>query len=454
MPRLRVSSKPSTARSLKNNIAKTPQFVCAACGAAQSQWLGQCPSCNEWGTIEEKSTKRGGKSASVRLSDVDAILADRVPTKINEFDRVLGGGIVKGSVILLAGEPGIGKSTLALQTAVCFKKTLYVAGEESAAQIKLRADRLQIDTTRIMVTADGIVESLVAETEREKPDLIIVDSIQTMRVESPTAGMGAVNQIREATAIILRTAKSLGIPAVIVGHVTKSGDVAGPMLLEHLVDVVLFLEQDTSGSFRMLRGMKNRFGATDDVGLFAMSETGMRDVSNPSELLLPGGPATGPGSAAVASMEGRRPLVIELQALTVPTTFGNPRRLSTGVDPNRLAMLLAVLERRGGIIVSADDVYLNSAGGFRLKETAIDLGIIAAVASAARDRALSPATLFCGEVGLGGEIRAVSRIDARLKEAAVLGFKKAFIPRQKTDNVSGMDLIPVGTIEELLCLIP
>lgn len=381
------------------------------------------------------------------------MLADSVPTKKAELDRVLGGGIVKGSVILLAGEPGIGKSTLALQLASVFEKTVYAAGEESPAQIKLRADRLKIDTSKITVIPEGVVEHVVAEVEKNKPGVIIIDSIQTMRVESPSASPGPVNQLREATAIILRTAKSLNIPALIIGHITKTGDVAGPMMLEHLVDVVLFLEQDTSGSYRTLRGMKNRFGATDDVGIFAMTENGMRDVTNPSELLLPGGPQSSPGSAAVASMEGRRPLVVELQALTVISTYPSPRRLTTGVDPNRLAMLLAVLERRGGIVVSKDDVYLNSAGGFRLKETAADLGIIAAVSSAVRNRSAGASTLFCGEVGLGGEVRAVGRIDNRIREASALGFKKAFIPHQKTDSVQGMEIVPIKNIEELLAAI-
>lgn len=430
-------------------VATKTSFACSACGAAQAQWLGQCPSCGEWGTIEEKSAVRRS-NAAIRLSDVDALMADRVSCGIAEFDRVLGGGIVKGSVILFSGEPGIGKSTLTLQATAPFSRTLYCAGEESPAQVKLRADRIGIDTTRIIVASDATAEALIADIEKVKPDLIVVDSIQTMRVESPSAGMGAVNQIREATVIILRAAKTLGIPALIIGHVTKTGDIAGPMLLEHLVDVVLLMEQDTSGTFRTLRGMKNRFGATDDVGLFAMSEKGLRDIANPSELLLPGGPASACGTAAVASFEGRRPLIVELQALTVPTSFGTPRRLATGIDPNRLAMLLAVLERRGGVKVSDDDVYLNSAGGFRLRETAVDLGIVAAVASASRNTVQPLGTLYCGEVGLGGEVRPVSRIETRLKEAAALGFSRAVIPDQKVEHVSGVDVVKISTIAEML----
>lgn len=438
---------------MAKSASKTPSFSCSECGSPQPQWLGQCPSCGAWGTIEERGAV-SARSASVRLSDVDALEADRRATGIGELDRVLGGGIVRGSVALLAGDPGIGKSTLALQLCRAFENVLYAAGEESPAQVKLRADRIGAEARRITITTDAAVEHIVAETERARPDLVIVDSIQTMRVESPSSSVGAVNQIREATAILLRAAKKLGVPTIIIGHVTKTGDIAGPMLLEHLVDAVLILEQDTSGSYRMLRGMKNRFGSTDEVGLFAMSESGMREIVNPSEILLPGGTATAPGSAVVASMEGRRPLIVELQALTVSTAFGLPRRVSTGIDPNRLAMLLAVLERRGGILVSRDDVYVNSAGGFRLKETAVDLGVIAAVASAVRDRALPAATLFCGEVGLGGEVRPVGRLEQRLREAAALGFKSAMIPDQKLEPPQGVATKVVRSIGEMLSFLP
>lgn len=434
-------------------MAKSPAFACSECGSAQPQWLGQCPSCGAWGTIEERGSSTA-RSSSIRLADVDALQADRRASGIGELDRVLGGGLVRGSVVLLAGEPGIGKSTLALQLCRGFTNVLYAAGEESPAQVKLRADRINADATRITITTDAAVEHIVAEIERARPDLVVVDSIQTMRVESPSAGTGAVNQIREATAILLRAAKKLGIPTIIIGHVTKSGDIAGPMLLEHLVDAVLILEQDTSGAYRMLRGMKNRFGSTDEVGLFAMDETGMREIANPSEILLPGGTVTAPGSAVVSSMEGRRPLIVELQALTVSTAFGLPRRVSTGIDPNRLAMLLAVLERRGGILISRDDVYVNSAGGFRLKETAVDLGVIAAVASAVRDRPLPEATIFCGEVGLGGEVRPAGRLEQRLREAGALGFRHAFIPQQKVETPQGITTKIVRTIGEMLSSLP
>jgi DNA repair protein RadA/Sms len=433
-------------------MARGPSFVCADCGTVFPQWVGKCSSCGAWGTIEEKGVGRKA-SASRTLQDVDGLDAARVPTGNGELDRVLGGGIVRGAVVLLSGEPGIGKSTVALQITPAFASTLYAAGEESPAQIRLRADRLGIDPSRVTVTTEPTAEAIAAEAERMRPSLLIVDSIQTVRVESALT-TGAVNQIREAAAIILRAAKKMAIPAIVIGHVTKTGDIAGPMLLEHLVDVVLMLEQDASGAYRLLRGTKNRFGATDEVGLFAMTETGLREIANPSEILLPSGAASIPGSAVTASMEGRRPLLVELQALTVSTAFGLPRRLSTGIDPNRLGMLLAVIERRGGVLVSKDDVYLNSAGGFRLKEPAVDLAVIAAVASAVRDRAVPRDAVFCGEVGLGGEVRPVPRLDSRLREAAKLGFRKAFAPVQTLEAPGGLEVITVGRIEDLLCALP
>lgn len=426
-------------------------FACTECGCEQPRWVGQCPSCGSWSTIVEKGAAARAMGEGPRpLADVDGLQADRRATGIGELDRVLGGGIVPGSLTLLAGEPGIGKSTLALQLAARAGAVLYAAGEESPAQIKLRADRLGVAGDRILVTTAPAVETILKQVEAAKPSLAIVDSIQTVRVEDPSVTPGAVNQIRESAARCMRCAKSLGIPIVLVGHVTKSGDIAGPMLLEHLVDAVLVLETDTSGSYRLLRSTKNRFGSTDEVGLFAMSEAGMREVTNPSEILLPAHQAPAPGSAITVSMEGRRPLVLELQALTMPTAYGIPRRLSTGIDPNRLALLLAVLERRGRTVVSKDDVYLNSAGGFRLKETAVDLAAVAAVASALRDQPLPAGAVFLGEVGLGGEVRPVGRLEPRLREAAALGFKTAWTPPQKAETPSGLAVRKVETIEELL----
>ncbi len=430
---------------------KRAAFACTECGSEQPRWMGQCPSCGSWSTIVEKGgNAKAGRDSLQKLSDVDGLQANRHATGIGELDRVLGGGLVPGSLTLLAGEPGIGKSTLALQLAAGMGSVLYAAGEESPAQIKLRANRLGVAGDRILVTTSPAVETILKQVEAEKPALVIVDSIQTVRVEDPSVTPGAVNQIREAAARCMRAAKGLGIPILLVGHVTKSGDIAGPMLLEHLVDTVLVLETDTSGSYRLLRTTKNRFGATDDVGLFAMSETGMREVTNPSEILLPSHLAPAPGSAITVSMEGRRPLVLELQALTMPTAYGLPRRLATGIDPNRLALLLAVLERRGRTMVSKDDVYLNSAGGFRLKETAVDLATIAAVASALRDQPLPAGAVFVGEVGLGGEVRPVGRLEPRLREAAALGFKAAWTPKQKVEVPAGMKIRAVSTIDELL----
>lgn len=430
---------------------KSPAFACGECGSPQPQWVGQCPSCGSWGSIAEIGGATKSRGALQRLCDVDGLAADRRVTQIGELDRVLGGGVVPGSLILLAGEPGIGKSTLALQMTRAFGNVLYAAGEESPAQIKLRADRLGVQGEHVLVTTSPDVETILAQVKSEQPDLVIIDSIQTVRVEDPQITNGVVNQIREATARCMRVAKESGIPFILVGHVTKTGDVAGPMLLEHLVDAVLVLETDTSGSYRLLRGTKNRFGTTDEVGLFAMSETGMREIVNPSEILLPAHQTPNAGSAITVSMEGRRPLVLELQALTIPSAYGLPRRLATGVDPNRLSMLLAVLERRGRILVSKDDVYLNSAGGFRLKETAVDLAMVAAVASALRDKPLPVGSIFIGEVGLGGEVRPVGRVEPRLREAAALGFRIAWTPEQRAEAPAGMIVRTVQTIEELLC---
>ena len=355
-----------------------------------------------------------------------------------------------GSVILLSGDPGIGKSTLALQLAENFERTLYIGAEESPAQIKLRADRLGIANDRILLTTDGRLDRLGNLVDEEKPDLLIVDSIQTVRVESTgTGSLGPVNQVREAAALIIRVCKDKGLPCLIIGHVTKTGDVAGPMLLEHLVDVVLLMESDPSGGFRVLRGLKNRYGTTDETGIFVMTEKGILDLNEPSQILLPGGTSSRPGSAAVVSMEGRRPLALELQALTVSTSFGLPKRVATGIDPNRLAMLLAVLERRGGISCGKEDVYLNTAGGFRLKETAVDLGVIAAVGSSIKDVAVPEKTIFIGEVGLAGEIRPANRIDLRLKEAVALGFTRAYIPNQKVESSLNIEVQKIKTVRNL-----
>lgn len=427
----------------------TSAYVCTECGVEQPRWFGRCPSCGAWSSIVEPK-EAAAATGSVTLAEVDPLAADRVSTGSPEFDRVLGGGLVKGAVVLLSGDPGIGKSTLALQTTRAFKRTLYSAGEESAAQIKLRAERLGVGGEGVIVSEAVTVEGIAAAVDRAQPEFLVVDSIQTVQVEA-NGGTGVVNQIREATARILRLVKQRNLPALIIGHVTKSGDVAGPMLLEHLVDVVALLEPDLSGGFRLLRGLKNRFGATDEVGLFQMTESGMKDMADPSSFLMPTGRRPQAGSAIVASLEGRRPLLVELQALTIPTAYGLPRRVSTGIDANRLALLLAVLERRGGVETNKDDVYLNSAGGMRLKETAVDLGVIAAVASAARNRALPPDLFFCGEVGLGGEVRPVGRIEARLKEAATLGFARAVVPKQKIENRFGLELEPTAEIKEMLC---
>lgn len=414
------------------------------------KWLGKCPGCNKWNTLEETletpAGKRQSAAAGAEMNAVKSALnrpqqitavkrgyESRFSTGMRELDRVLGGGMVNGELILVGGDPGIGKSTLLLQ--ICenigrTKKILYVSGEESAAQIKIRAERLGVNCENLFLISETDVETILSHITDSKPEVVIIDSIQTMHIDSIQSASGSVPQVRETTNALMRLAKSMAISMFIVGHVTKDGSLAGPRVLEHMVDCVLYFEGDRQLSFRILRAVKNRFGSTNEIGVFDMRDVGLVEVANPSQMLLEGRPENISGSAIVCAMEGSRGVLAEIQALVTPTGFGNPRRMSAGIDLNRVFLLIAVLEKRARMNLSNSDVYINVAGGLRIDETAVDLGICAAIAASMSDSVIPPDMLFIGEVGLGGELRAVAQVEKRLIEAANLGFKTAIIPKQ------------------------
>ena len=426
-------------------------FICSECGYKSLKWLGRCPGCGNWNTLTEtieervspSSAKKSG-NASVSLNKPTPIgeikhgSESRFSTGIRELDRVLGGGIVTGELILVGGDPGIGKSTLLLQ--ICnnigkTKKILYVSGEESAEQIKIRAERLNANAGNIYILSETDVESIAASIQDIKPDVVIIDSIQTMHIEAISSAAGSVPQVRETTNMLMHIAKRMSISIFIVGHVTKDGALAGPRVLEHMVDCVLYFEGDRQLSFRILRAVKNRFGSTNEIGVFDMQDVGLVEVPNPSEALLSGRPEDISGSAIVCALEGSRGILAEVQALVTPTGFGNPRRMSSGIDLNRVLLLIAVLEKRARMNLSNSDVYINVAGGLRIDETAVDLGVCVAIAAGQLDIVLPPDMVFLGEVGLGGELRSVSQIEKRLAEAANLGFKTAIVPKQSLKNI-------------------
>ena len=435
------------------------RFVCQSCGRAAAKPLGRCPSCGEWNTfIEEivdsapsrRTSPNGAKSTPRPLSQIDGGAdEDRLPLSINEFARVLGGGIVPGSLVLIGGDPGIGKSTLLLQTAVELAQigpVLYVSGEESPSQIKMRADRLattglsNYQTTQLFLVTETDVESILQHVEAIKPRVLIIDSIQTVYDPAIDNSAGSVTQLRECADRFRNLAKSSDLAVFLIGHVTKEGIIAGPRLLEHMVDTVLYLEGDRFQSFRLLRAVKNRFGATDEVGVFEMRGRGLMEVPNPSEAFLAERVVNAPGSAIAVTMEGTRPLLVEVQGLTSPTAFGNPRRACNGVDLNRLLLITAVLTRRLGLKLGEQDVFVNVVGGLRIGEPAADLAVAAAIASSVWDRPLRADCVLIGEVGLSGELRAVPHTAARLKEAAALGFKSAVLPKR----LRGGDPLPAG----------
>ena len=441
-------------------------FFCSECGHESSKWLGQCPACKSWNTfVEEKQsvTKKGGakprraSASPMNMSEVSIKSEERIPTGIGELDRVLGGGIVTGSLSLVGGDPGIGKSTLLLQ--VCRnlvnakRKVLYVSGEESAHQIKMRAERIGAFEDELLLFCETILEEILEGIRKVRPEFVVIDSIQTMFSEELTAAAGSVSQVREVTAQMMRIAKEENIAVFIVGHVTKEGVVAGPRTLEHMVDTVLYFEGEREAAYRILRGVKNRFGSTNEIGVFEMCADGLTEVENPSKMMLNGRPVDASGSVVVCSLEGTRPILIEIQALISPTSFQMPRRTAVGIDYNRVNLLMAVLEKRVGLQLGGCDAYVYLAGGMRLVEPAIDLGIILAIASSYKNIPLPEDTIIFGEVGLVGEVRRVSQGDQRIKEAEKLGFKTCILPKANVDSLkirTNMRLLGVANVREAL----
>ena len=438
-------------------------YVCSECGYETPKWLGQCPECKSWNTLNEEvrtpsvSTSSKGsvpQSISVKnmnmypLKDIKSNKEVRYKTGFSELDRVLGGGLVNGSLVLLSGDPGIGKSTVLLQICQFLgedKKVLYVSGEESYTQIKLRADRLSVTTENLFILCETDIQSIGEFIIQNQPDVVIVDSIQTMNFALLQSSPGSVAQVRESTNVLLRVAKSENIPIIVVGHVNKDGNIAGPKVLEHIVDAVLYFEGDRNFSFRILRAAKNRFGSTNEIGVFEMLDNGLSQVTNPSEMMIMGRPKDVSGSCVTCVMEGSRPLLAEVQALVTSTSFGNPRRMSTGFDYNRLAMILAVLEKRAGYYFGNMDTYINVVGGLRIDEPATDLTIAMALISSLKDIPLSDKVIAFGEIGLAGEVRGVSCCEQRIIEAARLGFTKCIIPRHNLKSITRktFDLIEI-----------
>jgi len=446
--------------------AKT-NFTCTECGGVANKWTGQCPSCGQWNTLVETIVEVGGNRFSTQyqglaqtapvlsLADIEAIDVPRFGTGIEEFDRVLGGGLVPGGVVLIGGDPGIGKSTLLLQALAQMsrdKKVLYVSGEESGAQIALRARRLAVDARDLKLQAEIQLEKVLNTLAEHKPQVAVIDSIQTMYSDSLSSAPGSVAQVRECAAQLTRVAKQSGITIIMVGHVTKEGALAGPRVLEHIVDTVLYFEGDTHSSFRLVRAIKNRFGAVNELGVFAMSEKGLKGVSNPSALFLSQHDNPVPGSCVMVTQEGTRPLLVEIQALVDTSHLPNARRLSVGLEQNRLAMLLAVLHRHAGIAAFDQDVFINAVGGVKITEPAADLAVLLAIHSSMRSKALPRGLVVFGEVGLAGEIRPAPRGQERLREAAKLGFSIAVIPKSNApkQKIEGLTIVAVERIDEAL----
>jgi DNA repair protein RadA/Sms len=439
-------------------------YSCTECGGQTPKWQGQCPHCGAWNTLVESvatpaptrfASVAGAKSAVRALGSVEAKDKPRFATGLEEFDRVLGGGMVPGAVVLLGGDPGIGKSTLLLQASAAIgaaRKVLYVTGEESAEQIALRAERLGILNAPVSLLAEVQLEAIAATIDAERPEVVVVDSIQTVYTEALTSAPGSVSQVRECAAQLTRLAKQRSIVVLFVGHVTKEGAIAGPRVLEHIVDTVLYFEGDTHSSFRLVRAIKNRFGAANELGVFAMTERGLRGVANPSALFLSQHDADVAGSAIVATLEGSRPMLVEVQALVDPVSGGVPRRVSVGLDPQRLALLLAVLHRHGRVETGGYDVFVNAVGGVRIAEPAADLAVLLAVYSSFTNKPLPSKSLVFGEVGLAGEIRPVQRGQERIREAAKLGFRSILIPvaNKPRQAVDGIDVVPVARVADAL----
>ena len=451
-------------------MAKTTiQYVCSSCGAKAPQMLGRCPVCGEWGTYEEEVLESGRNagitkfrntdksSAPKRLQDVEATEEMRIDMLNGEFNRVLGGGLVPGSLVLLGGEPGIGKSTLALQVLMqqCERKTLYASGEESVRQLKLRAERLAGNAENLFISSETSLERILDQVKELEPEIVVIDSIQTIGTEAVEATIGSLSQVRECAARIMEFAKTRNIPFIIIGHINKEGSLAGPKVLEHIVDTVLQFEGDQQYMYRILRAQKNRFGSTSEIGIYEMRQNGLREVTNPSELLLSTAREGLSGISIAAAVEGVRPFLIEVQALVSSAAYGTPQRSSTGFDGRRLNMLLAVLEKRVGFKLLQKDVFLNIAGGLKVQDPAIDLAVLAAVLSSNMDIALDAGTCLCGEVGLAGEIRPVNRIEQRISEAQKLGFRRILVPAEQKIETGrySIEIVPVKKVTDAFRLL-
>jgi DNA repair protein RadA/Sms len=434
-------------------------YQCQSCGNTSPKWLGKCPDCGAWNSFVEEEhiekLKKRDTAAPVELSDISHLTGSRHSTEIHEFDRTLGGGVILGSVVLIGGDPGIGKSTLILQALQGLSKlgrVLYVSGEESPEQVKIRADRLNVTSRNIILLPETSLEGIVTTAQEIKPYAVVIDSIQTIfSLELPSAP-GSVAQIRECATKLMFFAKKFGIPLFIIGHVTKEGAIAGPRILEHIVDTVLYFEGDKGTPFRILRSVKNRFGPTNEIGVFEMTESGLMEVDNPSQFFLSEKPANVPGSVVAASLEGTRPLLVEIQALVSPTNFGMPRRTALGVDYNRVNLLIAVLDKRIGMHLGSMDIFINVVGGLKVDEPAVDMAIIAAIASSFKNTPVGSGIFVFGEIGLAGELRAISQPEIRIKEAAKLGLKKGIVPAANAKNIKGSDIEVIGVknVEEAI----
>lgn len=465
--RFRKAEKGCSVAKAKNTV-----FFCKECGYESAKWLGQCPACKEWNTfVEEPQASLKGASAvrtsaakpasaPVHISEISLDEQDRTPTGFAELDRVLGSGIVRGSLVLVGGDPGIGKSTLLLQVcrnlAAAGKRVLYISGEESLKQIKMRANRIGDIHGELLFLCETNLDSISGSIEAAKPDVVIIDSIQTMYREDISSAPGSVSQVRESTNLLMQTAKGLGITIFIVGHVTKEGVVAGPRVLEHMVDTVLYFEGDRNDAYRILRAVKNRFGSTNEIGVFEMAEQGLLEVKNPSEMMISGRPKEASGAVVACSLEGTRPILLEVQALVTATNFGMPRRTANGVDYNRINILLAILEKRCGFAMSRYDAYVNIAGGMKMNEPALDLSVVMALVSSFKNREVDPGMLIFGEVGLSGEVRGVSQASQRVAEAVKMGFTSCLLPKANLEKLKGekrIRLIGVENVREAIGLI-
>ena len=444
---------------------KSSVFFCQSCGYESTKWMGQCPACKEWNTmveevVDKKTTvthKQITELQVSKLNDVQSSSEERLDTHIKELNRVLGGGIVPGSLVLVGGDPGIGKSTLLLQTCRSLSdqhtSVLYISGEESLQQIKMRADRIGTFSDDMMLLCETNLDLIQGVIEERRPQVVVVDSIQTMFRENVNSAPGSVSQVREATSVLMRLAKERGIAIFVVGHVTKEGTVAGPRVLEHMVDTVLYFEGDRYAAYRILRAVKNRFGSTNEIGVFEMCQTGLREVPNPSEYMLDGKPQNASGSIVVCTMEGTRPLLVEIQALVCHSAFGMPRRTAAGVDYNRVNLLMAVLEKTVGVKLADQDAYITIAGGMKISEPAVDLGLVLSIISSFRNRPIAEDVICFGEVGLSGEVRSVNMVEQRIAEARKLGFKQCILPKvcmKNIQQVDGMQLKGVENVREAL----